>query len=140
MTKDVLVYVSGVHTEEEQNEPIVLVTAGTYYYKNKKHFIFYEEIDEDGTVSKNTIKVASNMVDLIRKGVTSSHMIFEVGKENLTYYDTPYGSMLMGITTSNCSFKEINDRRMELNIDYALSIDGKHMSDCNIEIKIKAKD
>lgn len=139
MTKDVLVYVTGMHIAEEKEEPITLVTVGTYYYKNKKHFIFYDELNEAGGVMKNTIKIAPDMVDVIRKGEASSHMVFEIGKENLSYYDTPYGSMLMGITTSNFSFKEINERHMELKIDYTLSIDGKHVSDCSIEIKIKAK-
>lgn len=139
MTKDVLVQVSGLQIMEEENEPIVLIAPGTYYFKNGKHYFLYEEIDEDGEVSKNTIKVMPDMVDLIRKGVTSSHMVFEMGKENLTYYDTPFGSMLMGITTSAIRFREVSGTRMELEIDYALSMDGKHMSDCNIKINVTAK-
>lgn len=139
MTKEVLVYVSGIQQEVDGGEPIVLVTAGTYYYRNGKHYILYEEIDEDGQVSKNTIKIGPQAVDVIRKGVVGNHMLFEQGKENLTYYDTPYGSMLMGISTSRISFREKSLSRMELEIDYALSVDGKHMSDCNIQIMITAK-
>lgn len=139
MTKEVLVSVSGVQYEVEGSEPIVLVTSGTYYYKNNKHYVLYEEIDEDGVVSKNVVKIGPHEVDVIRKGVSSSHMVFETGKENLIFYDTPYGSMLMGVTTSKISFKEKNSKRMELEIDYKLSVDGNHMSDCNIKIIITAK-
>jgi uncharacterized beta-barrel protein YwiB (DUF1934 family) len=139
MTKDILVHVSGLQLAEESSEPIVLVTSGTYYYRNGKHFIVYEEIDEDGEVAKNTIKIAPDMVDLVRKGITSSHMIFQIGKENLTYYDTPFGSMLMGITTYSIKFEEVSDTKMKLDIDYALSVDSRHMSDCNIKIKITAQ-
>ena len=42
MTKEVLVHVSGVQHEVEGGEPVVLVTSGTYYYKNDKHFLLYE--------------------------------------------------------------------------------------------------
>lgn len=139
MTKEVLVHVSGVQHEVEGGEPIVLVTSGTYYYKNDKHFLLYEEIDDDGMVSKNVIKIGANEVSVIRKGISSSHMVFEEGKENLTYYDTPYGSMLMGITTSRITFCEKGSGRMELEIDYALSVDGNHMSDCNIQLVVTAK-
>ena len=139
MTKEVLVHVSGVQHEVEGGEPVVLVTSGTYYSKNDKHFLLYEEIDDDGMVSKNVIKIGANEVSVIRKGISSSHMVFEEGKENLTYYDTPYGSMLMGITTSRITFCEKGSGCMELEIDYALSVDGNHMSDCNIQIVVTAK-
>lgn len=139
MTKEVLVSVEGIQFDVEGNEPIVLVAPGNYYLKNEKHYILYEELDEDGTKTKNTIKIGKDMVDIMRKGPASSHMVFEKGKEHLTYYDTPYGSMLMGIDTSKVAFQEVNDGKMELEVDYALSIDGKHMSDCNIKITITGK-
>jgi len=139
MKKDVLVQVSGFQAMEEESEPIVLIAPGTYYLKNGKHYFLYEEIDEDGEISKNTIKVTQDMVDLIRKGATSSHMVFEKGKENLTYYDTPFGSMLMGITTSAIRFREVSGTHMELEIDYALSMNERHMSDCNIKIDVTAR-
>ena len=60
MTNEVLVHVSGVQHEVEGGEPVVLVTSGTYYYKNDKHFLLYEEIDDDGMVSKNVIKIGAN--------------------------------------------------------------------------------
>jgi uncharacterized beta-barrel protein YwiB (DUF1934 family) len=140
MTKDILVYVSGLQIVEEKSEPIVLVTTGTYYFRNGKHFIIYEEVDEEGDRAQNTIKITPHMVDLVRKGMTSSHMIFEVGKENLTYYDTPFGSMLMGITTSSIKFEEVNELHMELEIQYALSVDSKHVSDCTIHITVKGSE
>ena len=33
-------------------------------------------------------------------------MVFEEGKENLSYYDTPFGSLLMGVNTSNIDWIE----------------------------------
>ena len=53
MTKDVLVSISGMHEEivavapeieEDENEAIEVVTPATYYLKNGKHYIVYEEV------------------------------------------------------------------------------------------------
>ena len=51
MTKDVLVSVSGLQTavnemENYDEEPIEVLSAGTYYFKDGKHFIFFEEMAE----------------------------------------------------------------------------------------------
>ena len=40
MTKDVLVKISGLQFEEqEENEPVEIITTGNYYKKNGKHYI-----------------------------------------------------------------------------------------------------
>ena len=50
MTRDVLLSISGLHYEvadaagDEENEPIEVITPATYYYKNNKHHIIYEEV------------------------------------------------------------------------------------------------
>lgn len=139
MTKEVLVQVSGMQYEVDSENPTVLVAAGTYYLKNGKHYILYDEIDDDGQVSKNVIKISEQAVEVIRKGVVASHMVFEKGKENLTYYDVPYGSILMSIYTSKIQFVEKSSSRMELEIEYRLSVDGNYLSDCKIDITVTAQ-
>ena len=44
MTKDVLVSISGAHTLDGDSDDISVITAGSYYYKNGKHFIIYDEV------------------------------------------------------------------------------------------------
>ena len=51
MTKDVLVSISGLQMavsemESNDDEPIEVVSAGTYYFKDGKHYIFFEEVAE----------------------------------------------------------------------------------------------
>jgi hypothetical protein len=48
--------------------------------------------------------------------------------------------MLMGITTSSIKFEEVNELHMELEIQYALSVDSKHVSDCTIHITVKGSE
>ena len=110
MTKDVLVSISGKHIDimndpaegyETGDDAIEVVTPADYYCRNGKHYIIYDEVFEGmaGTV-KNKIKITgTDMVEIMKSGLTSSHMIFEKNKKNLTYYKTPYGQMLVGVNT-----------------------------------------
>ena len=48
-------------------------------------------------VTKNIIKVSKDYMELTKKGIVNVHMVFEKNKKNVTYYHTPYGSLLIGI-------------------------------------------
>lgn len=112
MTRDVLVSISGLQTElaagiemedAGEDEPIEVVTPAQYFCKNGKHYILYDEVSEgiSGT-TKNKIKITGDeCMEVMKSGVTNSHMIFEKNKKNFTYYQTPFGQMLVGIRTKN---------------------------------------
>ena len=106
MTKDILINISGLQMDVDPNDPIEMMTTGAYYLRNGKHYILYDELSEDNEIVKNVIKIGPKSVELTRKGGQSSHMVFEEGKENLSYYDTPFGSLLMGVNTSNIDWME----------------------------------
>lgn len=140
MTKDVIVSISGLQMDMENQAPIEVITVGNYYYKNGKHYILFDEAAGDsGVLTKNTIKIAENRVDVIKKGESSVHMIFEPDTKNMTYYQTPFGSFLVGINTLKISRQE-DDLNIHTKINYALEVNYSHMSDCSIEINIKSKD
>ena len=91
MTKDVLVSISGLHQDAmsdltEENEPIEVVTPASYYCRNGKHYVIYDELME-GTpgVTKNQIKISGDdSLEIIKRGLSNSHMVFEKNKKNLT--------------------------------------------------------
>ena len=141
MTKDVIVSISGLQTgSEESDAPLEVITMGNYYFKNGKHYILFDEItDENGVQTKNTIKISDKRVDVIKKGENNVHMVFEPDTKNMTYYQTPFGSLLVGINTLGISHKE-DDLNIHTKIKYALEVNYAHMSDCAIDINIKSKD
>ena len=76
MTKDVLVSISGMHMgivspqPDEEDEPIEVVTPASYYCRNGKHYIIYDEVMEGmaGTV-KNKIKITGDdSMEIMRSG------------------------------------------------------------------------
>ena len=91
MTKDVLVSISGLQSEisgdeSEENAPLEVVTPASYFLKNGKHYVLFDEFVE-GTpgVTKNKIKISGNdCVEIIKTGITNAHMVFERKKKNVT--------------------------------------------------------
>ena len=133
-----IINISGLQLDAGTEEPIELMTTGDYYLKSGKHYVIYDELTDDSQVVKNRLKISPKVVEVTKKGASSSHMVFERGKENLTYYDTPFGSLLLGINTSKIDLEEKEDS-MALHIDYGLSINSDHVSDCSIDVSIASK-
>ena len=141
MTKDVLVSISGMHMDvvsgmtDADNEPIEVVTPASYYCKNGKHYVIYEEVVEGtpGTI-KNKIKITgTDSVEIMKTGISNAHMVFEKNKKNLTYYQTPYGQMLVGVNTRNMEIN-VTDDNIGVLVDYELDINHEPLADCKIKM------
>ena len=62
MTKDVLISISGLHFEDDENETVEVVTPGNYYFKNNKHYLLYDEYLDDS--SNEITKNKNNLYEL----------------------------------------------------------------------------
>ena len=137
MTKDVLLSISGLHQDvtgieaqgdEPGNEPIEVIA-----------YVIYDELVEGipGTI-KNKVRIMDDRkVEIIKSGITNTHMVFEKDKINMTQYETPYGEMMIGVFTKDIRFEE-QDEKITVHVNYALDINGDPVADCNIDIKITA--
>ncbi len=137
MTKEVLVKISGLQFATEQEaEPVEVITAGDYYMRNGKHYIVYEEVAEgfDGK-TRNIIKLDEKYLDITKKGVSNVHMVFEKNRKNVSYYHTPFGSILIGIDARDVQVKETEDR-IDVEVKYALEVNYEFLADCNIKMNI----
>lgn len=141
MTKDVLVKISGLQfAGEEDSDAIEVITSGNYYMKNGKHYILYEEVLEGSTeVAKNVIKLGNNTMEVTKKGPLTVHMVFEKDKKNVSYYSTPFGSLLIGIDTKSIQIEE-TDNDINVAVKYGLEINYEHTADCNITVNVKSKE
>ncbi|WP_072524217.1 DUF1934 domain-containing protein [Clostridium sp. Marseille-P3244] len=150
MTKDVLVSISGKHIDimneplegrESGDDAIEVVTPANYYCRNGKHYIIYDEVLEGmaGTI-KNKIKITGeDSVEIMKSGLSSSHMIFEKNKKNLTYYRTPYGQMLVGINTRKMEIS-VEEDKIDVLVDYELDVNHEPLADCKIKMNIMSKE
>ena len=138
MTKDVLITIRGVHTLDHGDNDVEMIVRGDYYQKNGKHYILYEEILEGAEERvKNVIKISPSFMDIIKKGVTNSRMLFEKNKKNLSCYSTPVGNLVIGIQ-ANHFYVEEQENSIKVNVDYSLDINYEHMSDCRICVDVQS--
>ncbi len=145
MTKEVLLTVAGLHYDvlaeevDEENEAIEVITPATYYLKNGKHYIIYEELVEGFSESiKNRIKIdEQGIVEMVKKGISNTHMVFEKEKIHMTNYETPYGELLIGIFTTNLEL-DIQENEILASISYALDANGQKVADSNITIRVRS--
>ena len=136
MTKDVLITISGIQMMDEEDSDVEMIVRGDYYQKNGKHYI--EEILEGAEERvKNVIKISPSSMDIIKKGVTNSRMLFEKNKKNLSCYSTPVGNLVIGIQ-ANHFYVEEQENSIKVNVDYSLDINYEHMSDCRICVDVQS--
>ena len=146
MTKDVLVSISGLQMavndmENNDDEPIEILSAGTYYFKDGKHYIFFEEVAE-GTVGVTKTQIRINgkeSLEVQKKGVSNMHMVFEKNKNNRCFYQTPYGQLNLGICTSEIVMDETEDN-INIRAEYALDVNYEPLAECTIRINIKPRE
>ena len=140
MTNKVRVRIEGRHTVvmDVESDNVELITFGKYVKKGGKHYIKYDELDENSEkVVKNLLKISENEVELVSRGSKSSHMYFAKGKKNYSFYRTPFGEMNVAVDTYSMDFREEEDC-LEITLEYGLEVNREHVSECAVKICIEA--
>ena len=134
MAKDVLVSVKGTQFMDGERDSVEVITSGTWYEKNGKQYLLYEETYEGMQVTtKNTVKITPEIVEVTKKGAISSKMVYELGKQHMSDYMTPMGLIVLGITTKDL-FVEAEADKLHLEMRYAMEMNGQFVSDSILEI------
>jgi uncharacterized beta-barrel protein YwiB (DUF1934 family) len=138
MTKDVLLSITGLQVSPDAgSDTVEIIAPAEYYFRNGKHYFLYDEVTEGfEQITKNVVKVAPDYMELTKRGVTSSHMVFEKNKKNVTYYYTPFGSLLLGIDATRVDVWEEDDS-MHIEVVYNLDMNYEHIANCHITIDVR---
>lgn len=136
MDNQVLLTLTGRQWDEEKNETVTEQSApGTLYERNGSLYILYDEKTEEGGTVKNTIKLKGTILELTKKGIVNTCMVFEPGREHMTDFVTPFGSLRLGVLTDSVEMRE-SEEQMEITSSYMLTESGRIISHCKISIKI----
>ena len=110
MVKNVTVTVVGEQrTSREENnvEPIELVTRGSLHEKDGVFYLKYDEYYEDlEKPARNLLKFDKLGLDLTKKGEVSAAMSFRPGETREAFYSTPVGMMNISILTEGYQLVE----------------------------------
>ena len=127
--KDVIISIRGTqHSyrpgEEQGPESVELITDGHYEYSAGGSWFTYRESEitgMEGTVT--TFRVEDGLVTLTREGAVNSQMLFQKGRKHVFLYDTPFGSMTMGVDTQQLR-TETDEHGGQLDIIYSVDVDN----------------
>lgn len=136
MKKNVVITVRGLQRDVSADEPVEVISAGTYLRKADIHYLSYEEADDDGKITKNRIKITPDSIEMTKQGNITTQMLFHMGEKQYTCYVTPFGELTLGMTTKHINVtKEENELSAKLRYD--LEVNGAHMSECELDIEVK---
>ena len=142
MDRDVLVHINGMqfaHQGDETN-PVEIIRAGEYFFKNNTHYLVYDDIDEETEErSQNFLKFRDDYLEIVKNGTVNTKMVFEKDKRTFSQYRTRFGSLNIGISTTDIELKPENADEMELTVKYALDVNETYMADCNVDIIVRSK-
>ncbi len=141
MTNKVLLTIAGLQVMDgDQEVPVEVVTAGNYYHRNGKHYILYDEVTEGCSEhTRNTVKIGEDSLEVIKKGLSNVHMVFEKNRKNVTSYTTPFGDLTVGITAHQIKIEE-SDTDIDVQVSYSLDVNDEYLADCSIQLNVKSKD
>lgn len=136
MTKRVWVAISGVRYADGEGEDVEMAAAGEYFEKDGISYVRYDE-DEGTDTVRSMIKLRPDCMEIVKKGAVNTTMIFQQGKNTLASYMTPAGELFMEIRTGRLEVYKDNGT-LEAETEYSLMINGQHVSDNRIAVRVSA--
>lgn len=136
MEKRVLIEIFAKREAGGEAEDFEVVTCGEFSGDDLNYILTYEEMgDLEGCVTTLEVKNGESIL-LMRRGDFNSQMMFEHKRKHNCIYQTPYGSMNMGIYTSFIR-SEIKDGAGELAFEYTIDLNGAPTGRNRMELKLK---
>jgi uncharacterized beta-barrel protein YwiB (DUF1934 family) len=141
VTERVYVTVKGLHAGAAgegvaDEDKIEVINVGLYRRIGDKEYIKYTEMYDDGERYTTIIKLVDNGVELTKRGAITTHMSFIEGEKTRNLYETPYGSIYMGIYSKKIDIKHENND-IFITIDYSVEVNYQLISESRVEIKVQ---
>ena len=138
MENNVIISIQGKQSFEAQgDDTIELVTEGCLEPDGDDGYtLSYQESELTGLEGTlTTFQVEPDRVTLLRVGEFNSQMVFQEGRRHLAMYNTPYGSMTIGVNTRHLQ-ADLTECGGDIEIDYAIEIDhtvaGRNVFQINV--------
>ena len=135
----VIVKVKGQQTDAAgETSRIELIAEGRHYYRNGWHYVLYEDhMAEDVDDTSTILKIAPDTMVLLRNGSESQEQRFAAAQESTSVYRTPYGNLDLSVKTDRIAIV-YGTVSGNIDVDYAMSINGKWQSRNELHIEISA--
>lgn len=139
MKKDAIIKIVSIRTTENGDDNYEMTVVGSITHDGEKSIIEYEEENEETDKQETKITIIDNStVNIMRAGQFSSEMSIENNKRHLTFYNTPYGSMTIGVYGNNVHWFR-NGKNCVLKMKYTLDFNNDLVSENSMNIYIEEK-
>ena len=136
MKKEVLVSFTSYNAYEDADiDKVIFETKGSFYEKDGKFYLKYEEQLNEVKVS-NTLKIEEKKVTIMRFGEVNTQIIVEQGKKHLNYYETGEGTFLMGIYGDHVDI-DISETKGQIVLKYGVEFNNVLTTKNTIEVKFE---
>ena len=138
MDNNVIVTVTG-RGELSDEAPIITRAPGKYYINNDKHYVIYELPDEDrpSCVIRHMLIFREHSLEMTKSaGEYRTRIMYDIGKCNLTEYNTPQGKLLLGFKTEAFSF-EMTDNGLRAELRYTIMMGDEPLSKNVLEVEVQ---
>lgn len=134
MDENVVIKISGLQIVENTGDNVEVIAKGKHYLKKDKHYLLYEEYENDENIkTSNMIKFNNDIVEITRKGQVDGKLIFQENQKKQSLYSTPMGDLLIEVLTKEIEVSD-DDDDVNLKIKYQIHVDGNKVSDNEIDI------
>ena len=110
MGENVVIKISGLQIVENTGDNVEVIAKGKHYLKKDKHYLLYEEYENDeNTKTSNMIKFNNDIVEITRKGQVDGKLIFQENQKKQSLYSTPMGDLLIEVLTKEIEVSDDDD-------------------------------
>ena len=138
--RPIVVFVKGEQTYDDMEpETTELITEGVMEMDEGRTVLSYEESEltgMEGTTTRFIIEGDTVMLELT--GMVQSQMIFELGKPSKSLYETPWGTMVVGIATTKLAHR-INERGGVMEIVFTISVNHQVTGENRFKVRVKER-
>lgn len=134
--KNITISLTSIQWQDGERCKTELITKAKQSKSGKFDVISYEDTEATGFEgSVTTIKTDGISAYITRQGTANSALALEVGKKNFCQYETPYGSMQLGVYTHNVDNTIAENGRLYLK--YSLDLNASPLSDNELIMTIQ---
>lgn len=134
MKREVRIQITGVQKNDENEEIVETAAFGDFAVLGEKLCVKYEELSEEGDITKTLIKISDESVEVMKRGYVESKLVFAEGKVTETDYNTPYGIFAMSVDTARAAY-ELTEEGVSVDIEYTLFLNGEPVSINRLNMK-----
>jgi len=122
-----------------EDELIEVITPGKLHITSNGYRVEYDETELSGMEgTKTTMIIKDRYFKLNRVGTTETNMEFEIDKQSVSLYKTPFGAMSVVIDTKTLEIN-MDDNGGIIHIVYVLNVEGQQMIETDLNVIIKVK-